>query len=382
VTDRPASAAQGPSVAIAINDKTRPVPHKYLLPPLLARLEAMGVAPEAITLIIATGAHPPIQPEEFGTVIPQDILNRYPSVSHDAEAAASLVYLGDTTRGTPVWANRRYIDADLRIVVGDIEPHQFMGFSGGVKSAAIGLAGKLTVNANHAMMSDPKAQIGRYEDNPCRQDVEEIGRMMGVHFALNAVLNEDRRITGVFAGDPVAVMHAGIPFMRDVFQVVVAEPFDLMIVSPGGHPKDINVYQAQKALGHATLVMKPGGTVVVAAACPEGAGSQGYEDWMADPGMTSHDAVLERYGREGFRLGPHKAFQISRDAGRVRLLFVSDMAPDFARRLLLNPVADRPGMDPQAQLERAVSLALRELAPAARVGVMPWANATIPILES
>jgi nickel-dependent lactate racemase len=280
-----------------------------------------------------------------------------------------------------VWANRRYLNADLRIVVGDIEPHQFMGFSGGVKSAAIGLAGRLTVNANHAMMSDPRAQIGRYEDNPCRQDVEEIGRMMGVHFALNAVLNENRQIIGVLAGDPVSVMHAGIPLVREVFAAAVTEPFDLMIVSPGGHPKDINVYQAQKALGHATLVMRPGGTVVLAAACPEGAGSPGYEAWMADPGMISHEAVLERYSREGYRLGPHKAFQISRDASRVRLLFVSDMAPDFAHRLLLNPVADRSGMDPQAQLERALSLALRDLAPAARVGVMPVANATIPMLS-
>jgi nickel-dependent lactate racemase len=155
-----------------------------------------------------------------------------------------------------------------------------------------------------------------------------------------------------------------------------------MIVSPGGHPKDINIYQAQKALGHATLVMKPGGTVIVAAACPEGAGSRAYEAWMAEPGMTSHQAVLERYGREGYRIGPHKAFQISRDASRVRLLFVTDMAPDFARRLLLSPVADRSGMDPQAQLAWALAVALRDLAPAARVGVMPWANATIPMLRS
>jgi hypothetical protein len=103
---------------------------------------------------------------------------------------------------------------------------------------------------------------------------------------------------------------------------------------------------------------------------------------MADAGMTSHEAVLERYGREGYRIGPHKAYQISRDASRVRLLFLTDMAPDDAGRLLLNPVADRPGMDPQVQLERALSVALRDLALAARVGVMPWANATIPMLQS
>ncbi len=369
---------RGVRCAIAINDKTRPVPHKYLLPPLLARLEALGFVPDAITLLIATGTHAPMPPAEFGMVIPAGILGRYPAFSHDAEDDANLVYLGDTARGTPAWVNRRFAEADLRIVVGDIEPHQFMGFSGGVKSAAIGLAGKRTINANHAMMTDPRAQIGRYEDNPCRQDVEEIGQMMGVHYAVNAVLNEERQIVHALAGDPRAVMGAGVPLVRAIFQVEVTAPFDLLIAAPGGHPKDINLYQAQKALGHATLAMRPGGTVIVTAACPEGTGSTSYEAWMAEPGMTSHEAVLERYAREGYRIGPHKAFQISRDASRVRLLFVSDMAPDFAAHLLLNPVAGRPGMPPRAQLDRALSMGLACLPPGARIGVMPWANATIP----
>ena len=379
---RRGNAGQEARCAIAISDKTRPVPHKHLLPPLLARLEALGFAPRAITLLIATGTHPPMRPEEFGAVIPAGILDRYRAISHDAEDQSNLVHLGETAAGTPVWANRLFVEADLRIVVGDIEPHQFEGFSGGVKSAAIGLGGKATINANHAMMSDPRSQIGRYEDNPCRQDVEEIGRLMGVHYALNAVLNEQRQIVRALAGDPVAVMEAGIALVRELFQIDVAGPFDLMIVSPGGHPKDINLYQAQKALGHAALVTKPGGTVLLAAACPEGTGSKAYEAWMAEPGMTSHEAVIERYRREGFRIGPHKAFQIARDASRMHLVFVSEMAPDFARRLLLNPVADRPGMSPQDQLARAVAAALGDLRPGSRVGIMPWANATIPMLRS
>lgn len=367
--------------AIAINDKTRPVPHKHLLPPLLARLEALGFAPHEIALVIATGTHQPMREDEFAAVVPEHLLGRYAVVSHDAEDRANLVHLGETAAGTPVWANRLYAEADLRIVVGDIEPHQFQGFSGGVKSAAIGLAGRLTIDANHAMMFDPRSQIGRYEDNPCRQDVEEIGRMMGVHYALNAVLNEERQIVHVLAGDPVAVMKAGIELVRKIFLVEVPEPFDLMIVSPGGHPKDINLYQAQKALGHAALVAKPGGAVIVAAACPEGTGSRGYEAWMADPGMTSYEAVIERFRREGFRIGPHKAFQIARDASRVRLTFVSEMEADFARRLLLNPPSCRPSASAGDRLEHALSEALGELRPRARIGIMPWANATIPVLQ-
>ncbi len=368
-----------PTVAIAVNDKTRPVPHKYLLPPLLARLEALGVAAEAITLIAATGTHTPMQPAEFAEIIPAEVLARYPVISHDCDAA-DLVSLGRTRRGVEVLANRRFMEADLRLVVGNIEPHQFMGWSGGAKSAAIGLAGRSTINANHALMTAPGSELGHYDDNPARQEVEEIGDMMRIGFALNVVLNDRKQIVHALAGGLRDVMRAGIPLARAIFQVAVTRPFDLMIVSPGGHPKDINIYQAQKALGHATLAMRPGGTVILAAACPEGTGSRGYEEFMADPAMTSHEAVLARYQREGYRLGPHKAWQIARDASRVRLRFVTDMAPDFVGRLLLNPVAERPDMTAQEQLTQAVAEALAVLPAGGHVGVMPWANATIPSL--
>ncbi len=355
------------SAAIAINDKTRPVPHEHLLPPLLRRLEGLGLSPEAITLIIATGTHPPMPPEEYGRVVPKEVLDRYPIVCHDADNQGGLLHLGTTSRGTPVWVNRQFVETDLRIVVGNIEPHQFQGFSGGVKSAAIGLAGRETVNHNHAMMTDPLSQLGRYNDNPARQDVEEIGRLIGVHLALNAILNEKKKIVHVVAGEPTAVMEIGIPLSRKVCQVAVAAPFDLIIASPGGHPKDINVYQAQKALAHANLITRDGGMVILAAACPEGSGSRNYEVWME--GVHSYEEVLNRFEREGFRVGPHKAFQIARDAARVRVLLVSDMDPDFVRYLLLTPAS---GVD------EALVTTLADLPAGARVGIMPRALSTIP----
>jgi len=357
------------SVAIAISDKTRPVPHAVLLPPLMEALEKLGFARDAITLVVATGLHTPMPESEFAQVLPSEILARYRVISHDAAAAGDLVSLGTTRLGTPVQVNRRYAQADLRLVVGNLEPHQFMGFSGGVKTAVIGLGGRDTINQNHALMLDPRSDLARYDDNPARQDVEEAGRMIGIHFALNVVINESKQIVRVLAGEPQAVMRAGIPLVLQIYQVRVAAPFDLLITSPGGHPKDINLYQAQKALGHAARVTRTGGTVILVAACPEGTGSRGYEDWVT--GMASHQAVLERFQREGFRIGPHKAFQIARDAAPRRVLMVTEMPPAQVQRLLLTP---------SPNLDAALTTALHGLVPDARIGVMPWANATIPTL--
>ncbi|NBF41229.1 MAG: nickel-dependent lactate racemase, partial [Spirochaetes bacterium] len=276
-----AASPGGPTVAIAVNDKTRPVPHGELLPPLLARLESHGIARDHITLVIATGTHPPMRPDEFTAILPSDIVERYRVVSHDVGEEDNLADLGTTSRGTPVQVNRRFVEADLRIVIGNIEPHQFMGYSGGVKSAVIGLAGRETINTNHAMMTLPGAMLGHFEDNPARQDVEEMGRMLKVDLALNAILNDHKKIVQVIAGEPAEVMRVGMPRVRELYVVEVDEPFDLVIASPGGHPKDINVYQAQKGLAHASLITRAQGEIVLAAACPEGSGSRSYETWVS-----------------------------------------------------------------------------------------------------
>ena len=357
------------TAAIAINDKTRPVPHDVLLPLLLQQLESIGV--QDITLIIATGTHPVMSPEQYGMILPQEIISRYRIICHDAEDSDMLVYLGMTPRGTPVWINGHFLDADLHLVVGNMEPHQFMGFSGGVKSAAIGLAGKETINRNHSMMTHQGARLGTYEANPARQDVEDIGQMIRVDFALSALLNDKKQLIDAIAGEPQAVMQEGIPRVRSIFQVPVAQLYDVVVVSPGGHPKDINLYQAQKGFAHARLITRDGGTVILVAACPEGTGSDSYEHWVTHNGLRSHEDVIERFSTEGFRVGPHKAFQLSRDASQVNLLFVSEMDPDFVRLLLLEPCANL-----QETIDRVIANSPLD----ARIAVMPAANATIPVL--
>lgn len=361
----------GMRVAIAINDKTRPVPHEILLPPVLAGLRHAGVRDQDVHFIIAAGTHPAIPPDEYAAILPQTILAAYRVSCHDAYDKSKLTKLGETARGTPIAINSDYMGADYRIVIGNVEPHQFQGYSGGVKSAAIGLAGAETINHNHAMMRQAQAIWGSYEENPARQDVEEIGAIIGIDFCVNAILNAQKALVWAFAGDPVAVMQAGIPAVRELYAVPVSAPVDLMIASPGGHPKDINLYQAQKGLAHASAVTRSGGRMILCAACPEGAGNAEYVRWMRQPQITSHNVVLEEFARQGFRVGRHKAFQVARDAARIHTTLVTDMADELAHVLLLEKAAS---------LQAAVDEALAGLPPGARIGLMPVANATMPMV--
>jgi nickel-dependent lactate racemase len=206
-------------------------------------------------------------------------------------------------------------------------------------------------------------------DNPARQEVEEIGRIIGVQFALNAVLNRKKEIISVLAGDPYMVMEKGVPISRRISQVQVDEQFDLIVASPGGFPKDINLYQSQKALAHASLITRPGGAVILVAACAEGTGSRSYEQWMDD--VRSHQEALVKFEREGFQVGPHKAVQIALDAMRVKILLVSELETSFVRELLLTPAAS---------INDALEIALVDLPADAKVGLMPQASSTIPFI--
>ena len=360
------------SAAVAVNDKTRPVPHEYLLPPLLDEIRSIGVPDEAVRILIATGTHLPMPESEFGAILPLDVIRRYKVISHNCDDSENLVFKGSTTRKTPVWVNRQFAEADLRIVVGNIEPHHFAGFSGGAKTAAIGLTGRSTINANHSLLIEPGSRIAEYSQNPLRQDIEEIGDIIGVQFALNAVLNGEKKIVRAVSGSPRMVMQSGIPISQELCQIEKNGNYDIVIASVGGFPKDINFYQSQKALSHASLFTRDGGVIILAAACSEGIGSAAYERFME--GLSTPGQVFEKFSQEGFNVGPHKAFQVARDAARVHIILVSEIRPERISSLLMTPAS---------AIDEAVHLALQRVHSSVdkkvRVAVLPRATNTIPV---
>lgn len=357
------------SVAIAINDKTRPVPHEYLLPPLLDKIAMAGIPNSNVFLLIATGTHVPMKPDEFKLILPPEIIRNYPVISHNCDDITNLVDLGSTSRQTPIAVNRQFYQADIRLAVGNIEPHHFMGFSGGAKSVSIGLTGRNTINTNHSMLDDPHAKIAEFELNPMRQDVEEIGQKIGIHLVLNSILNGNRELISALAGQSADVMKIGIEKSRNICQNKVFHLYDLVIASVGGYPKDINLYQAQKAISHASLITKNGGVLILVAECAEGIGSTSFEQFMT--GITKTEEVMLKFRETGFQIGPHKAFMIAKQAARIHIYLISKLSADVTRKFLIQPSID---------LQTAFSDAIDILPNHPKIAIMPHATNTIPYL--
>ncbi|HEX9015654.1 MAG TPA: nickel-dependent lactate racemase [Chloroflexota bacterium] len=358
----------GGSVAVVISDGTRPVPNPLILPVLLGRLESLGFGREQVTLLVGTGLHRPTREDELPRLLGPEVYGRYRVVVHDAQDTSRLVRVGTTSRGTPVMLERLYVDSDVRILTGMIEPHQFVGFTGGAKSAFIGLSGEATIAGNHALLHDPRSRLGVYDGNPARMEMEEVLSMVPAHLALNVILNNEKQVAAVLAGLPTETERAGVELSARLCQVTVPHSYDIVVASPGGFPKDLEVYQAQKAVAHAAAAVREGGTIVLVAECPEGAGDDRFERFMSASSTPSD--VMERFRESGFRMGDHKAFLLARSMVKAKVLLVSDRLPaDLGKKLMFEQYTG---------LDEAMEVAFNRHGRGASVAVMPKASSTIP----
>lgn len=353
----------GMNVVIMASDITRPSPTAKLLPPLISRLNGAGVKDSQITVMFGMGIHRSHTTEEKKALVGADIFRRVRCV--DSTESGDFVLVGTTSRGTPVEVNRLVSECDFLIGTGNVEYHYFAGYSGGAKAILPGACSRRTVEANHSMQLLPGAETGSYEDNPVRQDIEEAGRMVGLDFILNVVLDPAKRIVRAVAGHPVIAHEEARKVTDAVYGVEIEKKADIVIASPGGRPKDMNLYQAQKGLENAKYAVREGGVIILTAECPEGLGEDNFERYMT--GMEL-DEIIESVRRK-FVLGAHKAAAVARVLKKADVYLVSAMEETMVKRCRLMPFAG---------LEEALDRAFSVLGVDATVWVMPYAGSTVP----
>jgi lactate racemase len=280
--------------AIVVSDITRPVPNNVLLPPALGVLRDCGVPRENIAIIIGTGMHRASTPDERVRIVGPEIAASYDVIDHDARDTSSLAHLTTTSRGIDVSLNKRYLDADVKIVVGFVEPHLFAGYSGGGKGIVPGIAGTDIVMSNHGadMLAHPKATWCTTDGNPIFEEQRDLALLSRPSFALQVTLNERREVTGVFAGELVAAHEAGILQAERQHIREVPHAFDIVVSTNMGYPADLNFYQSVKGMSVAAQAVKEGGAIILAAECREGLGLSDYTDLLRSE--DSPGALLDR----------------------------------------------------------------------------------------
>lgn len=336
-----AQVAQGRREAcLVVSDATRPVPNQALLPAILEVLEAAGLGPGRVTILVATGMHPPMSDRQLEAMLGADIARRHRVLNHDCRRGNVLV---DRIEGHPIEINARFLAADLKILTGLIEPHTFAGFSGGGKAVLPGLASLETMRFMHSygLVAHPGLATGRLEGNPFQDYIARVVGGLGVDFLVNAVIGHHRRPTGVFAGHWRAAHRAGCRACREQAMVSLERPADLVITSGGGHPLDHTFFQANKGLVTARDLARPGATVLMAAGCQGGLGETEFRRILKDNPTPAH--FTARHGGAGYfvkdQWAAQRFFQAKEHFSRMLLHAPGLAAEDFAL-LGMTPVQD------------------------------------------
>ncbi len=360
-------------VVVVFSDLTRPMPNDRVLPVLLEELNQ--VPHEQVILLNALGSHRPQRKDELIAMLGEEIVRSYHIVQHDAWDRPEMVFLGASSFGHPVWLNRTYVRATVRIVTGFIEPHFFAGFSGGPKAVLPGVAGIETVWGNHSaeMVGHPQATWGITDGNPIYEEIAEAAAMAAPSFCLNVALNRERAITGVFAGEWRAAHAAGCRFVAERAAVAVDGPFDVVITTNSGYPLDLNLYQAVKGMSAAARIVRPGGAIILAAECRDGIPEHGaYKELLWTAGSPA--AFLETLRQPGFFCQDQWEAQIQAQVqAKAQVYLYSDgLGEEEVRRAWLEPCRD-------------IAATVNELkgvyGPAARIAVLPQGPQTVPWLK-
>lgn len=352
-------------VAIAIPDETRPLPVQKILPVLLDWLftQLPALDPENIVILVGGGLHPPLDKPTLDRLVPPDIARGCFLAGHDANNSP-LVDYGYTSRGTPVLINKLVADADLKIAVGQIDPHQFVGFTGGSKAIVIGCGGSATIEHNHSLMLNENARVGLLHGNPVREDLNEAGEMIGIDLAVNFIMAPSKEIVQVLAGDPLKMLIEGSRTCAALYGVAIEDEFDIVVASCGGYPKDICLYQAQKGLNLASQAVRKGGHILLLAASTQGVGDDVYFDYVSQ--FTSPEEVLADFKKQGFRMGAHKAYLFGRTLNQFDVAISSELDQVLLQKCHLR----------SADPSRVIGEWAENFNGTPKIGIIPNANTT------
>ncbi len=356
--------AQGKkTAAIAVCDITRPAPNSTTLPPLLSRLHQSGIPVEGITILIATGLHRGATDDEIRAIVGDEIASTYRVLNHDARSRADQRHLGSTRRGTPIYIDERFMAADLHITLGFIEQHLMLGFSGGRKLVAPGVAGQDTIKVIHSpkFMREPMATEGSFEENPLHDELVEIASIARHDFMLDVTLTQDRRISGVFAGSPVEAHAAGVNFLRQTSLEKLTGLADAVITSSAGHPLDLTFYQMVKGITAAQHITKPGGRILIIGECPEGIGSPEFAEKLE--AFTGHQQYLDEIQNQPVIIDQWQLEKLALVGLENKLFF---FAPGVTKKQV-GALAETTYFD----LNEAIHATLQDLPPGSRVALVP-----------
>ena len=321
-------------ILIIVNDITRPTPYEIILPPLLDELRQIGIKKENIIFIIATGIHRSNSPEEIKEIFGENIFSAYKFINHNCDDPY-LKDFGKLKSGNELWVNSIISYSDFIITTGVIVPHYFAGFSGGRKSILPGICGRKTIEANHAQMVHHNARAGNFKGNPVHEEMQEAAEKVGVDFNINVVTNEHYEIIEIVAGELYKSWRQGVEVCKKIYLCPIEKKAEVVIVSAGGYPKDINVYQAQKALENACHAVKPGGTIILLAECIEEYGEATFKKWIEE--ANTPDDIIKHL-KNKFVLGGHKAYAIARAVKEVEVILISSLPQDKIRKLFFIPM--------------------------------------------
>lgn len=363
-------AKAGDRVAIVVDDATRATPSYLMILPLLKELNEAGVKDEDIKVIFGCGTHRPVNPKETKKLLGDEALSRVKAINHNCKAE-DLVSLGKTSYGTKVYVNRVFAEAEVKVLAGDINLHYYAGYGGGRKGVLPAVSGAETIQHNHSMILDPKASTGNLEGNPIHEDMMEAARLAKVNFILNIITNSKKELVKAFAGDLEQAFMEGTKLVDEMYKVPIDKRANIVVVSAGGYPYDINFYQAFKGIFNALEAVKRNGVIVLVAECPEGPGNEVFCEWME---KFKDLKRMEKEIKKRFVLGGHKAYYLTKALQKVSIILVSVM-PDY---YAVNTFKLRTAKALNDALRDAFEIAGKK----AKVYGMPHGSVTLPVFRT